>query len=171
MDETDRQEFRDWVTARSGTLLRTATLLTGERAAAEDLLQTALAKTYLSWGRLRHRGAVDAYCRRVMVTTYAAWWRRRWRGEVPTGDLPEKPVAGGLDSVEIRLPLTAALARLPKRMRAVVVLRYVDDLPDAEIAAVLGCSAGTVRSQATRALAKLRADGALSDFAPSGGEQ
>ena len=170
MDDTARQEFRDWVAARSGALLRTATLLTGDRSSAEDLLQTALAKTYLSWGRLRRREAVDAYCRRVMVTTYAAWWRRRWRGEVPTeraalmrfrfprdGDA-EHPAPDPYAAVADGATLRAALDRLPRRMRAVVVLRYWEDLPEAEVADLLGCSVGTVKSQASRALAKLRDD-------------
>lgn len=158
MDDTARQEFRDWVAARSGALLRTATLLTGDRSSAEDLLQTALAKTYLSWGRLRRREAVDAYCRRVMVTTYAAWWRRRWRGEVPTEQLPEHPAPDPYAAVADGATLRAALDRLPRRMRAVVVLRYWEDLPEAEVADLLGCSVGTVKSQASRALAKLRED-------------
>lgn len=158
MDDGDREDFRAWVAARSGALLRTATLLTGERAAAEDLLQTALARTYLAWGRIRRRDAVDAYCRRVMVTTYAGWWRRRWRGEVPTGRLPEVAAPDRIGTVAEGLALRAALDRLPRRMRAVVVLRYWEDLPEAEVADLLGCSVGTVKSQASRALAKLRAD-------------
>jgi RNA polymerase sigma-70 factor (sigma-E family) len=133
-------------------------LLTGDRALAEDLVQTALAKTYLAWGRIRDREAVEAYTRRTMVTTYASWWRRRWRGEVPTGTLPDRPGDDPYGQVDSSLPLRAALARLPRRMRAVVVLRYWDDLSAAEVAAILGCSVGTVQSQASRGLAKLRAD-------------
>lgn len=158
MDEVAREEFRAYVAARSGALLGTATLLTGDRALAEDLVQTALAKTYLAWERVRRREAVDAYCRRVLVTTYATWWRRKWRGEVPTGRLPDSAGPDPYGQVDESLPLRAALARLPRRMRAVVVLRYWDDLPEAEVAELLGCSVGTVKSQASRALAKLRAD-------------
>jgi RNA polymerase sigma-70 factor (sigma-E family) len=159
--EAEREEFRAYVAARGAALLRTAVLITGDRGLAEDLVQTALLRTYGAWGRIRRREAVDAYTRRVMVTTYVNWWHRRWRGEVPTGELPERPAADALTRVEDGLTLRDALARLPKRMRAVVVLRYYDDLPDPEIAAILGCSTGTVRSQAARALAKLRSDGAL----------
>jgi RNA polymerase sigma-70 factor (sigma-E family) len=158
VDEGDREEFRAWVAARSGALLRTATLLTGERAAAEDLLQTALAKTYLAWGRVRRRDTVDAYCRRIMVTTYASWWRRRSSWEVPTERLPEAVAADPYAGVGDGVTLRAALDRLPRRMRAVVVLRYWEDLSETEVADLLGCSVGTVKSQASRALAKLRAD-------------
>ncbi len=162
MDDEDREEFRAYVAARGPALLRSAVLLTGDRGHAEDLVQTALIRTYSAWGRIRRREAVDAYVRRTMVTTYVNWWRRRWRGEVPTGELPEQAGTDPYGQVEDGLSLTAALARLPRRMRAVVVLRYYDDLPDSEVAAILGCSTGTVRSQSSRALAKLRADGALS---------
>ena len=158
MDETAREEFRAYVAARSGALLGTATLLTGDRALAEDLVQTALARTCLAWGRIRQREAVDAYCRRVLVTTYATWWRRRWRGEVPTAEPPERAGADPYERVDETLRLRAALARLPRRMRAAVVLRYWDDLPEAEVAELLGCSVGTVKSQASRGLAKLRPD-------------
>ncbi len=161
MDDLEREEFREYVAARGGALLRSALLLTGDRGHAEDLLQTALVRTYGAWGRIRRREAVDAYVRRTMLTTYLNWRRRRWTGEVPTGRLPEPPVTDDHSRVELGVPLAAALARLPRRMRAVVVLRYYDDLPDAEIAELMGCTTGTVRSQAARALAKLRADGAL----------
>jgi RNA polymerase sigma-70 factor (sigma-E family) len=158
VDAASREEFRQYVAGRSAGLLRTATLLTGERALAEDLVQTALARTYLVWGRIRDREAVDAYVRRVLVTTYATWWRRKWRGEVPAERLPERPGHDPYEQVEAAVALRAALARLPRRMRAVVVLRYWDDLSEAEVARLLGCSAGTVASQASRGLAKLRAD-------------
>jgi RNA polymerase sigma-70 factor (sigma-E family) len=158
VDELAREEFRAYVAARSGALLGTATLLTGDRALPEDLVQTALARTYLAWGRIRRREAVDAYCRRVLVTTYSTWWRRRWRGEVPTERLPERSGADPYGQVDEGVLVRAALARLPRRMRAVVVLRYWDDLPETAVAELLGCSVGTVKSQASRALAKLRAD-------------
>ncbi len=158
MDAGSREEFRQYVAARSAALLRTATLLTGDRGLAEDLVQTALARTYLSWGRIRDREAVDAYTRRVLVTTYATWWRRKWRGEVPAGRLPDRAGPDPYAQVESGAALRAALARLPRRMRAVVVLRYWDDLSEAEVARLLGCSTGTVASQASRGLAKLRAD-------------
>ncbi|HST65993.1 MAG TPA: SigE family RNA polymerase sigma factor [Mycobacteriales bacterium] len=169
MTESEREEFRAYVAARGAALLRTAVLITGDRGLAEDLVQTALVRTYGSWGRIQRREAVDAYVRRVMVNTYVNWWRRRWRGELPTESLPERPAPDALSRVDDGLSLHDALARLPRRMRAVVVLRYYDDLPDREIAAILGCSTGTVRSQASRALDKLRSDGALAlDFERGG---
>jgi RNA polymerase sigma-70 factor (sigma-E family) len=158
VDPVSREEFGQYVAARSAALLRTATLLTGDRVLAEDLVQTALARTYLAWSRIRDREAVDAYTRRVLVTTYATWWRRKWRGEVPAGRLPDRPGPDPYGQVDAGVALRAALARLPRRMRAAVVLRYWDDLPVAEVAALLGCSAGTVASQASRGLARLRAD-------------
>ena len=158
MDAAAREEFRRYVAARSGALLRTATLLTGDRTLAEDLVQTALARTYLAWGRIRDREAVDAYTRRVLVTTYATWWRLKWRGETPHDQLPDPPGRDPYGQVDAGLALRAALARLPRRMRAVVVLRYWDDLSAAEVADLLGCSVGTVQSQAFRGLAKLRSD-------------
>jgi RNA polymerase sigma-70 factor (sigma-E family) len=165
----EREEFRAYVAARGAALLRTAVLITGDRGLAEDLVQTALLRTYGAWGRIREREAVDAYTRRVMVTTYVNWWRRKWRGELPHGDLPEQSAPDALGRIEDGASLHDALARLPRRMRAVVVLRYYDDLPDQQIAAILGCSTGTVRSQASRALDKLRSDGALAlDFERDG---
>jgi RNA polymerase sigma-70 factor (sigma-E family) len=154
-------DFAGWVAARGAVLLRSAVLLTGDRGHAEDLLQNALIRTYGAWGRIRRRESVDAYARQVMYSLFLNSWRRRWRGEVPTGQLPEHTRADDVDRVELGPPLSAALGRLPVKMRAVVVLRYYDDLPDAEIARLLNCSVGTVRSQASRALAKLRADGAV----------
>ena len=151
-------EFTAFVAARGRALLRTAYLLTGDHQAAEDLVQTALAKVYVVWPRVRAKEAVEAYVRRTMVTTHVSWWRRRWRGEVPTEHLPERPAPDPYASVGDAASLRAALDRLPRRQRAVVVLRYWEDLPEAEVADLLGCSVGTVKSQASRALAKLRAD-------------
>ncbi|CAA9274535.1 MAG: putative RNA polymerase sigma factor [uncultured Corynebacteriales bacterium] len=151
----DRGTFDEFVATRSQVLLRTAYLLTGERASAEDLLQTALAKSWFAWGRID--GAPEPYVRRVLATTYATWWRRRWRAEYPTGELPETPVPGD-SSVEDRDALWRALGTLPRRQRAVIVLRYYEDLSEAQTAAALGVSVGTVKSQASRALAALRRD-------------
>ena len=147
--------FDEFVAARSGALLRTAYLLTRDHALAEDLLQTALTKAWFSWGRIDT--SPEAYVRRILVTTYASWWRRKWNGEQATDELPE---AGRADSVG-DTDLWTALGRLPKRQRAVVVLRYFEDLTEAETARVLGCSVGTVKSQTAKAFAKLRIDPAL----------
>jgi RNA polymerase sigma-70 factor (sigma-E family) len=154
----DREGFDEFVATRSRMLLRTAYLLTGEHALAEDLLQTALAKSWFAWARID--GPPEPYVRRVLVTTYATWWRRKWQGERPTGSLPEIPVPA-VTSVEDRDVLWRALGGLPRRQRAVVVLRYYEDLSEADIAAALGISTGTVKSQAAKALAALRRDGDL----------
>jgi RNA polymerase sigma-70 factor (sigma-E family) len=164
VDEQGREAFRGYVAARSPALLRTAFLLTGNRADAEDLLQTSLAKTYLAWDRIREREAVDGYVRRVMVNTQTSWWRRRRVDEYPTGELPERGT--GRDATEdlaLHDALWTALAGLPKRQRAMVVLRYYEDLSEAETAQVLGVSVGTVKSTTSRALAKLRDTPGLRD--------
>lgn len=156
----DRAEYDAFVAHRSQALLRTAYLLTGDRALAEDLLQTALAKSWFAWGRIE--GPPEPYVRKVLASTYATWWRRRWRGEQPTDSLPELPLPPA-GSVEDRDLLWRALGTLPRRQRAVVVLRYYEDLSEAEIAATLGITPGTVKSQAARALAALRRNAELSD--------
>jgi RNA polymerase sigma-70 factor (sigma-E family) len=157
VDEQAREDFRSYVAARSPALLRTAYMLTGNRADAEDLLQTALAKTYLAWDRIREREAVDGYVRRVMVNTQTSWWRRRKVDEYPTGQLPEGPA--GRDAaadLDLHDALWTALSDLPRRQRAMVVLRYYEDLSEVETAQVMGVSLGTVKSTTSRALAKLR---------------
>jgi RNA polymerase sigma-70 factor (sigma-E family) len=163
--ESDAEsEFSGYVTERSGAWLRVAFLLTGNRADAEDLLQTALAKTYLSWHRIQDKGALDGYVRRVLVNTQTSWWRKRRLDEYPTEVLPEQPWEDdGPDRYEIRDTVWKALADLPKRQRAVVVLRYYEDLSEAETAAVMGISIGTVKSTSSRALAKMRENSSLRD--------
>ena len=152
----DRSEFDDFVASRSQALLRTAYLLTGDHALAEDLLQTALAKSWFAWGRIS--GPPEPYVRRVIATTYATWWRRRWRSEYPSVELPEAAGPDRTAGVDERDVLWRALGALPRRQRAVVVLRYYEDLSEAETAAALGVSRGTVKSQAAKALAALRRD-------------
>ncbi|SIN32599.1 SigE family RNA polymerase sigma factor [Micromonospora cremea] len=150
------EEFREFVAARSAALLRTAYLLTGDWATAEDLLQTALTKTYLAWKRLGGIEAVEPYARRVMVNTSTSWWRRRWHGERPTEVLPER---AGVDEIEQQLDrdlLWRHLRELPSRQRAVLVLRYYEDMSEAQTAAMLNISPGTVKSQSSRALSTLR---------------
>ncbi len=170
MDETRRQAFDAMVRGRSTALLRTAYLLTGDWRLAEDLLQTALGKTYLRWSALRDPGAGEAYVRRVMATTYAKWWRRRWRGEVPTRELPDTRVADHSDATALRATVARALDALPAQHRVVLVLRYFDDLSEAEVAELLGCAPGTVKSRTARALAALRGLGLLDDDGEGGGE-
>jgi RNA polymerase sigma-70 factor (sigma-E family) len=155
------QEFRDYVRARRQALLRTASLLTGNAADAEDLVQAALASTYLAWDQIADRAALDGYVRRVLVNTHISWWRRRRLEEFPTDDLPDQPVADhapGSDRVEA---VRNAVDRLPQRMRAAVMLRFFDDMTDAEVAEALGISPGTVKSTVSRAVARLRIDAEL----------
>jgi RNA polymerase sigma-70 factor (sigma-E family) len=152
----DDEGFRAFVAARQRALLRSAWLLTGDWQSAEDLVQTALVRAWPHWRRLRDAEHAEAYVRRVMLNTFSSWWRRRWRGETPTADLPDR--AAEADDADVRAVLLDAVRLLPKRQRAVVVLRFFDDLTEARAAEVLGCSVGTVKSQAAKALATLRRD-------------
>lgn len=154
-----RESFEGFVAARSGALLRTAYLLTQNNHLAEDLLQTTLAKAWSSWGRIQT--SPEAYVRRILVNTYSTWWRRRWNAESPVGELPdvEHHDRDGSSEQELR----SALARLPKRQRAVIVLRFFEDLTEVETARLMDCTVGTVKSQTSKALAKLRIDPAISD--------
>ena len=156
MKGSDEDAFRDFVVGRSPAYLRTAFLLSGDWGHAEDLLQTSLAKVYRAWSRLHDHDNLDAYVRRVMVNTQTTWWRRAWRAEQPTGKLPDWPGPDALHASDDRDRLRRALLTLPARQRAVVVLRHYEDLSEAEVARILGCSVGTVKSQCARALAKLR---------------
>ena len=152
-------EFDEFVAARSSGLLRTAYLLTRDHALAEDLLQTALTKAWFAWSRVE--GSPDAYVRRILVNTYATWWRRKWNGEHATAELPESPGGDFAAGSASGHDLWDALGRLPRRQRAVIVLRYFEDLTEAETARLLGCSLGTVKSQTSKAMAHLRIDPAL----------
>jgi RNA polymerase sigma-70 factor (sigma-E family) len=154
----DEHAFRDYVRARRPALLRTAYLLTGNLADAEDLVQSALAKTYLAWHRIEDRGAVDSYVRRAMVNTQISWWRRRRLEEFPTDEIPDQATADYPVSTDVQESLRRAIDRLPHRMRAAVMLRYYEDMTEAEVADVLGVSVGTVKSTVSRAVAKLRID-------------
>lgn len=154
---TRDSEFRDFVSARSPALLRTAYLLSGgDWALAEDLLQTALTKTYLSWGRIRDQNARESYVRATLATTATSWWRRKWTGERATAVLPETAVADPGSRLDDRDALWRLVLTLPVRQRAVLVLRFYEDLSEAETAHTLGLSPGTVKSHTSRALATLR---------------
>lgn len=149
-------DFADFVHHAWPRLYRTAHLLLGDHGLAEDLTQTALAKTYAAWGRIEDPAAAHAYARTTMVNTATSWFRRRgWRNEVPREDAALDRAASTPDPSD-RPAVLAALAALPPRQRAVVVLRYYDDLSVADAAAALGCSTGTVKSQTSVALARLR---------------
>jgi RNA polymerase sigma-70 factor (sigma-E family) len=154
-------EFHEYVAARGAALLRAALLLTGDRCDAEDLLQAALTQTFLAWERINDRGALDGYVRRAMVNTQISWWRRRKLEVYPTAFLPDQPVNDCTQRSEQHDALERALARLPERQRAAVMLRYYEDLSEAQIAGRLGVSIGTVKSTVSRAMAKLRADAEL----------
>jgi RNA polymerase sigma-70 factor (sigma-E family) len=157
----DDPGFRDFVASRSRALLRTAYLLTGNKADAEDLVQAALAKTYLAWHRIEDRGALDGYVRRAIVNTHISWWRRRRVEEYPTDVIPDQAVADHAVASELAESLRRAVDRLPQRMRIAVMLRYYEDMTEAEVAEILGVSLGTVKSTVSRAVAKLRADADL----------
>ncbi len=142
--------------ARQPSLLRTAYLLTGDRHAAEDLVQTAFAKLYLSWDKVRDHGSIDGYVRRIVVNENNSLWRRAWkRRELASDALPERPHHDEYDGGAGR-ELWDLVQTLPRKARAVVVLRYYEELSEAETAEALGISVGTVKSQASRALAALR---------------
>lgn len=153
----ERMSFEAYVTARGPSLLRFAAVLTGDPHGAQDLVQTALLKASGRWRRVSRLDHPDAYVRKVVVNTHLSASRRLWRGEVPTAALPEPPTADVLGGVDDRDQVRRLLAGLGPRQRAVLVLRYYADLDDAAIADQLGVSPSTVRSQAARALASLRA--------------
>ncbi len=154
-------DFREFVRSRGRALLRSAYLLTGNLADAEDLVQSALAKTFQAWNRIEDRKALDGYVRRAIVNTHISWWRRRRVDEYPTDEIPDQPAADTSGNSELHDTLQRAIDRLPQRMRAAVVLRYFEDMTEAEVADVLGVSQGTVKSTVSRAVAKLRTDSDL----------
>lgn len=152
----DEAEFAAFVNSRAQHLLRVAYVLTRDAFLAEDLLQTALARCWPKWPTIK--ADPEPYIRAVLVNTYATWWRRRWRGEEPHTHLPELAVvADPLSVIDDRLLVWQALGGLTPRQRSVLVLRYLEDLTEAQTAQVLGLSTGTVKSATSRALALLRA--------------
>ena len=154
--ETD-ERFAAYVRDRGDHHLRVAMLLTGDWHAAQDLVQTSLIKLYDAWPRIDTTADPDAYLRRIMVNTHRSWWRARLRRETPTAVLPERASDDDMPGRQALAALVSqVLASLPQQQRAVLVLRYWADLPEAEVAAVLGCSAGTVKTHAHRALRSLR---------------
>lgn len=166
-DDLD-EEFSAFVLTADDRLLRAAYLLTGSWPAAEDLVQTALLTTWRHWGSLRDTAAAEAYTRTCMARTASAWWRRRWNAERPTADVPERPGRERYAEVDEAQVVMAALALLTPRQRAVLVLRFFDDLALPEVAQVLGCSVGTVKSTTSKALARLRAAEVWEGFAGYG---
>ena len=150
-------EFTDYLAVRQPALLRTAYLLTGDRHQAEDVLQTSLAKLYLAWDKVHDRNAVDAYVRRIMVNENNSLWRRGWKKreyaaeQLPEGDPHHDEYDEGLSAA-----LWEVVQTLPPKARSVVVLRYYEQMSEAEVADALGISVGTVKSQCSRALSALR---------------
>jgi RNA polymerase sigma-70 factor (sigma-E family) len=166
VNAADEADFAAFVANRSTALLSFAHVLTGNRQDAEDVVQIAVAATALRWHRVRRRDNPEGYVRRAILSTHLSRQRRRpWR-ERPAADLPEAPDprpdggrsagSGWIDAVDERDAIWRVLATLPARQRAVLVLRYYEDMSEADIADVLGCSRGTFKSQAAKALDRLR---------------
>lgn len=164
---TTDEDFRLFVAARQAHLRRAAWLLTGEASLAEDLVQTALIKSWPHWHKLANEGAAESYVRKAMLTTYVSWWRRKWRTEVP-GPVPDVQGRDSYAAVDLSSAVRTALLSLPTRQRAAVVLRYFEDLSELQTADALGCSVGTVKSQTSRALDKLRTFPGLSEVLTEG---
>jgi len=155
-DTAAREEFAAFMAASLPSLLRYGRVLTGDAASAEELVQDALVRTYRRWHSLRDREDPTAYVHRVMVNAHISNWRR-WGSRVRLGEVKDR---SGHDRSLLRIEddeMRRALQTLPPRQRAVLTLRYLNDLSEAETARVLGCSVGTVKSQSSRALARLRA--------------
>lgn len=163
MSGGDAALFDAFVRAESTSLLKLAWGLTGERGAAEDLVQVALLRVWTHWPRVREKDRAGAYARRVTVSIYLTSRRRLWWGERASAAPPEDAVDDASEGVVTRRAVISALSALPAKQRAVVVLRYLDDRSEAETAEALGCSAGTVKSHAARGLAALRASPQLAD--------
>ncbi len=145
-----------FVAEHSAALLRTAYMLVGDRGKAEDLLQTALTKTYLHWGRIHDRGAAVAYVRRVLANTATSWWRLRSSSEQPVAVFPDHAAPDPIGARDDQLEMWRHLQSLPRRQRTVLVLRYYEDMTESDIADAMGISPGGVKSLASRALARLR---------------
>jgi RNA polymerase sigma-70 factor (sigma-E family) len=161
----DHVAFDEYVRSHTGALLRAAQAITGNRVDAEDLLQVTLLKVYQSWKNISDQAAPDRYVRRVMVNTHISLWRRRRVEEFLTDELPEPPAADGADDSDLPDVIQRTLDRLPRQMRAAVMLRYYDDMTEPEVAVALGVSVGTVKSTVSRGVAKLRNDAELCAYA------
>jgi RNA polymerase sigma-70 factor (sigma-E family) len=157
MDPVAEREFREYVTARQGALYRAALLLTGHREDAEDLLQATLTKLAGRWTSLRRTGSPDGYARKILYHQHISRWRvGRRRSEYVAAAPPEVAVTDPSTDSTLRVAVAQALRRLTAKQRAVLVLRYYEDMPEAQVAELLGWSIGTVRSQTYRSLARLR---------------
>jgi RNA polymerase sigma-70 factor (sigma-E family) len=158
MRPEDEEAFDGFVRTRGEYFLRVAVLLTGSVPDGEDLLQASLVRLYRAWPRLDiSSSGPNAYLRKILVNTRRSWWQVRWRRESPVDSVPEVAVLADLaDRHALGALVRSALAALPRQQRTVLVLRYVEDLPVSEVAAMLDCSAGTVKTHAHRGLRALR---------------
>ena len=167
---TGSLDFADFVRQRSAPMLRTAWLLTGgDWALAEDLAQAAFSQVWRHWTRVSVMEAPEAYTHKIMLNTFLSWRRRRWTAEISTERFVVSPATtGGFATVDRREVLRHALRQLTTKQRAVITLRYFEDRSEAETAVIMGCSVGTVKSQASRAIAKLRKHPGLADVMTGG---
>jgi len=167
---TGSLDFADFVRQRSASMLRTAWLLTGgDWALAEDLAQAAFSEVWRHWTRVSVMEAPASYAHKVMLNTFLSWRRRRWTAEISTERFVVSPATtGGFATVDMREVLRHALLQLSARQRAVIALRYFEDRSEAETAAIMGCTVGTVKSQASRAIAMLRKHPGLADVMTGG---
>jgi RNA polymerase sigma-70 factor (sigma-E family) len=166
VDASATAEFSEFAHSRWPRLVRLAYGITGDRGKAEDLAQTALASAYASWSRVRRADDPDAYLRRIVLNAYRGGFRKRRVTEELTGSLPEagSVTADPSGRQDDRAAIIAALVALPQRQREVIVLRFWLDLTEAQVANALGCSVGNVKSQASRALDRLRGSAELADW-------
>lgn len=151
-----RSDFEEFAIASTPSLLRSAYLLTGDQHLAEDLVQSALARTHRSWNRLHRNGNAAAYTRKIMYHLQVAWWRRRRVSERFSEYPMDRSIADSTGDIDLKLSLRTALFKLAPRQRAVIVLRFFEDRTVSQTAEILGCSEGTVKTQSFRALNKLR---------------
>jgi RNA polymerase sigma-70 factor (sigma-E family) len=163
-------DFADFVRQRSAPMLRSAWLLTGgDWALAEDLAQAAFSQVWRHWTRVSVMEAPEAYTHKAMLNTFLSWRRRRWTAEISTDRFVVPPaITGGFATVDSREVLRHGLRQLTAKQRAVITLRYFEDRSEAETAVIMGCSVGTVKSQASRAIAKLREHPGLADVMTGG---
>lgn len=156
--QPDHEAFSEFASARSASLFRTAYLVIGDYQLAQDLVQESLVKTYLAWPRLRDVTKAEAYTRRVIVTTCISWRRRRSFSERPATDVPDAKVIDPTTLLPEQGELWAAVRRLPPKQRAAVVLRFCEDLSQAQVAELMGCSVGSVKRNTSMGLDRLRAE-------------
>jgi RNA polymerase sigma-70 factor (sigma-E family) len=154
--ELDAAAFAEFVAARSGSLFRTAYLVLGDYQLAQDLVQESLIKMFSVWPRLRDAPNAEGYARRIIVTTSVSWRRRPWFHERPTEVLPEVAAPDRTDHLGIQEVLWTELLRLPPRQRAAVVLRFCEDLSEAQTAELMRCSVGSVKKHTSLGVARLR---------------